>query len=624
MSKPQLLLVDDDSETVQVLGRMLAEEGQLRFALTGGDALRLAHEQPPDLVLLDAEMPGIDGFAVCRAMKGDPTLSRIPVIFLTSHHDARIEAAALDLGAADFVSKPPVASQVIARIRAQLRAQRVATVRPSGEPAQPAVLAVDDDPLAREAIAQALNGLDLRLLFARDGQEALAQVQQQAPDLILLDIDLPHESGLQICAQLQALPRLQSVPLVFITRFNDPSTEARALEAGGTDFIAKPFIPAVLQARVRSLLRARRQAEAVLRAEREHWRRLGDDRMAEIVAAAPEALITTDAQGRIVLINQAACCLLQVREDDALGQPLAHWLPQDALRAHRGPVRVLLPQPTGDAVPVEIIRTQHGQAEEQLSSLWLRDLRGQERAEQARRDQLAAETASHTKTLMLSYFAHEIGNPLTGILGFSQLMSLDLQHPLPAAQAERLRLITTSAQMLQSLMRDVLDVNRFETGQFQIRHDRLDLAEIVRQALPGLTAQAAEHTVQMTLDGAEDPLWIQGDADRLRQCVLNLGSNGIKYNRPQGRLTVRLQTEDGQVLLSFADEGAGMTEDQQAHLFEPFNRLGRAGQGHGIGLALTRQLVLAMDGQLRVCSTPGQGTTMTLAFPAAPDVTAPQ
>jgi DNA-binding response OmpR family regulator len=269
-------------------------------------------------------MPGLDGFAVCKGLKGDPDLSPIPVIFLTSHHDARIEAAALDLGAADFVNKPPVASQVIARIRAQLRARRLAmSVRPRHSPPSP-------PPRARPPCWSSMTMRSpgnccaapwTASCWAADGEQAMRMAQADPPDLILLDILMPDQDGLQLCERLQALPRLRSVPVVFVTRQADPETEARALEAGGTDFVAKPFIPAVLQARLRSLLRSRRQADAALQAEREHWRRLGDDRMADILAVAPEALLTADAQGRVVLVNQAACRLLQITEDDVLGHP---------------------------------------------------------------------------------------------------------------------------------------------------------------------------------------------------------------------------------------------------------------------------------------------------------------
>lgn len=626
MTKPLLLLVDDDAETVQVLGRMLAAEGRIQFALNGDDALRLARETPPDLILLDAEMPGRDGFSVCRALKADPQLAGVPVIFLTSHHDARTEATALNLGAADFVNKPPVLSQVVARIRAQLRASRLArealqrareqAAPPPESTAQARILLVDDDVVAMEAMRQALLALGARLVFAANGPDALRLAGEQPPDLVLLDIQMPGSDGFRLCRDLQALPALAAVPIVFVTRYADPDTEARALEAGGTDFIAKPFTPTVLQARIRNLLRLRWQADAALRAEREHWRRLSDTRVTDIVATASEPLLAADASGDVVLINAAACRLLQVSAGDAMGQPLTRWLPAAVLAAaHDGAIRTTVPQRDGPARPVEVSASRLGRDEEQLTSVWMRDLSAQEAAELARQERSAAEAASRTKSLMLSYFAHEIGNPLNGILGFARLMAQDTVAPLPDVQRQRLDHILHAGQLLQSLMRDVLDVNRFETGQFRIAADALDAAHHVREALDGLAVQAAERAVELHVSGPQSGLWMRGDADRLRQCVINLGSNGIKYNRRGGRLEVALSLRDGALHIAFTDQGAGMTDEEQAHLFEPFNRLGRDGQGHGIGLALTRQLVQAMSGQLRVRSAPGTGTCMTLVFP---------
>lgn len=121
-----ILLVDDDPATIQLLARILAGQAQLRFATDGESALRLAREAPPDLVLLDAEMPGMDGFEVCEALKADPDLTDIPVIFVTSHSDPAFEVAGFEIGAADFISKPVAVPLVLARVKAQLRVKRMA------------------------------------------------------------------------------------------------------------------------------------------------------------------------------------------------------------------------------------------------------------------------------------------------------------------------------------------------------------------------------------------------------------------------------------------------------------------------------------------------------------------
>ena len=121
-----ILLVDDDPTVIGVLGTILQEFGRLRFATSGQDALRMARQSVPDLILLDIEMPGMNGFEVCAAMKEMPLLMDVPIIFITSHEDDEHEVTGLALGAADFITKPPRAPQVVARVRMHLRMKQMA------------------------------------------------------------------------------------------------------------------------------------------------------------------------------------------------------------------------------------------------------------------------------------------------------------------------------------------------------------------------------------------------------------------------------------------------------------------------------------------------------------------
>jgi len=116
-----LLLVDDDPTVIGVLGKTLHELGRLRFATSGRDALRMARLEAPDLIVLDIEMPGMDGFEVCRTLKSHHQLADVPVILITSHDGGEHEVAGLELGAADFISKPIRPDRVVARTRMHLR-----------------------------------------------------------------------------------------------------------------------------------------------------------------------------------------------------------------------------------------------------------------------------------------------------------------------------------------------------------------------------------------------------------------------------------------------------------------------------------------------------------------------
>ena len=196
MSSPKvrLLLVDDDPSAIQVMSRMLAHYPDQQFATSGEVALRLARETTPDLIVLDIEMPGMSGLAVCKALRADPALAQVPVIFATKHATSTLEAAALKFGAVDFVTKPLNAAQLTARVRAHLRTGRSfktledqrlavgATPLPiSAETHR--LLIVDDDVAAIRILQHTLTKIG-EVHFAKSGAEALRLARSLEPHLI--------------------------------------------------------------------------------------------------------------------------------------------------------------------------------------------------------------------------------------------------------------------------------------------------------------------------------------------------------------------------------------------------------------------------------------------------------
>jgi diguanylate cyclase (GGDEF)-like protein len=174
LSMPSLLVVDDDPGVVQVLGRMLEGLGHLRFALSASDALRLARESAPDVVLVDAEMPGMNGFEFCATMKADPLLAEVPVIFVSSHGHVETEVACFAVGAADFIRKPPTAEVVVARVRTQLRLKALS------------------DALRRAALVDGLTGVANRRRFDEQLRTECDRALRSGEPLSLLMIDVDH------------------------------------------------------------------------------------------------------------------------------------------------------------------------------------------------------------------------------------------------------------------------------------------------------------------------------------------------------------------------------------------------------------------------------------------------
>ncbi len=170
----KILVIDDDPGAIQLMGRILQEFGETRFATNGADALRLARESAPDLVLLDAEMPGMSGFKVFDAFKQVPELADVPIIFVTSHSESEFEIGILDMGAADFIAKPVNSLLVKARVKTHLRLKHMA------------------DALRRNSRTDSLTGIANRRHFDESLQREWLRSRRHGTSLILLLVDVDH------------------------------------------------------------------------------------------------------------------------------------------------------------------------------------------------------------------------------------------------------------------------------------------------------------------------------------------------------------------------------------------------------------------------------------------------
>ena len=236
---------------------------------------------------------------------------------------------------------------------------------------------------------------------------------------------------------------------------------------------------------------------------------------------------------------------------------------------------------------------------------------------QARDD---AEEASKAKTRFLSAMSHELRTPLNSILGFAQLLENSRRSELDERQQRQVSQIQRSGQHLLELINEVLDLARVESGRIQLSMEALRSGDAVQQALDTIAGMAETHGIAISMQGEPDqwPL-VHADFTRLKQVLLNLASNAIKYNRPEGRLRMFWMREGKYAVLHCEDTGPGIAPDKQNLLFEPFDRLGadQGIEGTGIGLALTRRLVEAMGGWISCTSEVGVGSDFQVGLALA-------
>jgi PAS domain S-box-containing protein len=370
------------------------------------------------------------------------------------------------------------------------------------------------------------------------------------------------------------------------------------------------------------------RAEQALRESEARFRTMAD--------AAPALIWQSDAEGNPVWFNQRWLQYTGGSLASELQRPWsARMHPEDVepcraifqrAIAERAPYRAQfrLPRPDGSVAVLEdhgIPRFNAGGAFEGFIAYgW--DITARQAAETALiAAKEEAERANRAKSEFLSRMSHELRTPLNAVLGFAQLMHADGDEGLGPVQRSRLAELERGARHLLVLINDVLDLARIEAGMLPLALSAVDVAAVVAECVPLVQRLAAEGglTLTVTAPGSPAPA-VRADPVRLKQVLVNLLSNALKYTPPGGRVWVTWHAAGSGVRVEVGDTGPGLAPQQQERLFQPFERLDAVHSGvdgAGIGLALGKWLVNLMQGELGVNSTPGAGSLFWVQMAAA-------
>ena len=631
----RVAVVNDDPVQLRLLSGLVRNAGHEAIVYSGAeDAIeRLDRADPPDLIVTDLHMPGIDGWRFCRLLRSPEyaEFNGTPILVVSATfagEDAgRITA---ETGANAFLPSPIDGPTFTVRVRALLAGESVAV--------RAKVLVVDDSESVRRLLRKAFESHGYDVSVAKTGSRGAELFRRHLPEIVVLDYQLPDVLGDELLGEIRRLAPLSVA--IMITTDPDPQLAVTWMRKGASAYARKPFDPAYLiergehARRERSLL----QVEDTLE-ERTRELRQSEEKHRQLFATVSDAIMLFDAETRqLVDVNGAAVELygytkeefLELTHRDITVEPES----SDASIKEavvRGVLKIPLrhhKKKDGTVFPVEISGSTFVLGDRTLACGVVRDITHRRRAEEDRL-RLEAQTQQAQKleslNVMAGSVAHNFNNLLTVVLGYLELAASELP---PRSSATR---SIVAADRAAKRAAELSTLMLTYVGQGQVSMRALDITEIVRGMSDTFDSLVLEN-VTLKLDLSPEPDLLAGDAAQVRQVITSLVTNAVEaIGGDEGIVTLRTRTvscdrnwfrqpfldedlpEGDCVCLEVSDTGCGMDAETLARVFDPF--FTTKFTGRGMGMAAVLGIARMHRGAVSLRSEPGGGTTVRAVFP---------
>jgi len=661
-----LLIVDDDAAARDRL-REIFETAHYRVvtATEASSALRVLKGVRCDLVALDLEMPGVDGLALCKLLRAQPTTSKLPIIALSESDDEARKVQAFTAGADDYITKPSTPGELLSRVSLHVRTSQREwaligsnrELRFLSDIGRGLLRALEPEQLVRRVAGATFEAIDASMCaaFVTVGRDKHAMCvfdrEGSADDSTLLDIDAMHlwlrsaDSGnsFMITDKNSFLLRDDDHAVEYVSPFRFAGRSKGALivafdrreECGETErrLIEAAAQQTSLAAHICSLYQAARDTSVSL--AREVERRTAESEAQKrfieaIVDSLPLSLYAIDREYRVVAWNRnRELGELGIPRGSVLGKNVFEVLtrqPRDVLEEEfesvfeSGEIERIeqeTPSAKGDIrhwviskIPMWADNTGH------VSHVITVGEEVTDRVEANRAIARAEKLAAVGR--LAAGVVHEINNPLATISACAESLEARVNEGAFDGSAavddlrEYLGLIRSEAFRCKSITMGLLDFSRTRTSQ----HVTIDLADVIRSAARLLSHQKRGPELEFKLDIAPDLSLVSGDPGQLQQAVIALAANAFDAMGETGTLSINAHNDNGKVVVEVSDTGVGISPENLAKIFEPFFTTKEIGRGTGLGLAVCYGILTEHGGTLDVQSTVGTGTTFTITLPA--------
>ena len=636
MNEPLILIADDNLDMRQAIEEaILTPAGyEVRSVGDGMSALELAREIEPDVIVTDHLMPRLTGIELIQQFH--PEHPHIPIVLITGEGSEELAIEALRCGAADYITKPFKAEQLLASIGRVLarsrsmreKAQAEHTAAETGEDLQRRVLELEtlaqigrsvtvmldlDEVLTTvvEAAVQ-LTGAEegsLLLLDETSGElymrasknfddEFVRTFRVQVQDSLAGQV---METGEIILLDARSPKKIKTAYLVHSLIYVPLKVRGRTIGVLGVDNRKAGLELNQNDAKVMMAM-ADYAAIAIENAQLYNRSEVERRKLETVLAQTQNAVIVVDPEHRILVLNEAAQASFKVS---------GHFEGRSIVEAIDDPKLLALIREPGDVVRREEIEVPDGR----IFNVVKTPIRGVGQI-------IVMHDITHLKELdrikseFVTTVSHDLRSPLTAILGYVEL--IERAGPTTTQQDEFIERVKLSVMQITNLVTDLLDLGRIEAG-LDTTYEKTPIAVLARYAVESIRTPAEAKGLVVGMDLEDDLPMVNGDPIRLRQMIGNLLDNAVKYTPAGGKINVEANSEDSQVILRVLDNGPGIPSSDQPYLFDKFYRASNIPAdvpGTGLGLSIVKSIVDNHNGRIWVDSQVDEGTVFTVVLPA--------
>jgi PAS domain S-box-containing protein len=478
---------------------------------------------------------------------------------------------------------------------------------PSPVTSKPRILLVEDEAVVRGHLARVLSD-EYIVDTAGNGQEALECVMRSPPGLVVTDIVMPTVGGIELLKALRSQEQTRMIPVLLISGLAIQEQRIEGFKEGADGYLAKPYTERELRAYIGSMLQSASRRAAAALAER-----------AALLESITDAFYALDREFRFTYLNQRALDHFHATAQTLLGQVLWEVFPHTSGSVFQQEyARALSEQRSVSFETVSLISNRWVEVRayptQQGLAVYFRDVTDRKLAEEQLRE------ADRKKNEFLAILAHELRNPLAPLRNGLHILK---RHPdMDPTVLGTISMMDRQMTHLVRLVDDLLDVSRITRGRFELRQRKVLLTEVLANAVESARAAIESSRHELTVAIRAPALQVDGDPDRLAQVFSNLLLNAAKYTDAGGRITLGLDQENGEAIVTVQDNGIGIPPHALEQVFDMFAQVRshevRATEGLGIGLSLVRTLVQMHNGTVSAFSEgPGLGARICVRLPIA-------